>query len=181
MSASILESGDKALHVDGKVLPEWIDFNGHMNVAYYLLAFDRAIDVLWDHVGITREYVRLRRLSTFAVETHVSYQQELRAGDSYRIVTQLIALDDKRLHQFQYMIDADAGHLAATAEWLNLHVNLETRRVCPWPDEIRDSFTAIARAQLNTDIPEEAGRQIRIQRPLYALQGYGAECRTLKG
>lgn len=164
-----------ALVVTGTVKPEWIDFNGHMNVAYYLLAFDLAIDSLWHAVGLTQEYIATARRSTFAVDTHLTYQQELKQGDVYRIVTTLLAVDDKRLHKFQYMYHAEEGYVAATGEWLSLHVNLETRRVCPWPNDILASFKRIAKAQSDVGIPVETGKTIRVRQPLFALAGYASD------
>jgi len=64
----------------GVVLPEWIDINGHMNVAYYVLAFDLGVDALWDGLGITSEYIEQSAGSTFAVECHITYQRELVEG-----------------------------------------------------------------------------------------------------
>ncbi|HRZ24495.1 MAG TPA: thioesterase family protein, partial [Candidatus Contendobacter sp.] len=69
-------------------LPEWIDYNGHMNVAYYVLAFDHATDAFTEYLGLGRDYQERQRCSTFVVETHVNYQRELVAGDPIRITTQ---------------------------------------------------------------------------------------------
>ena len=80
---------------EGDVKPEWIDINGHMNVAYYILAFDIGVDALWARVGITDDYIRQRKLSTFAVESHITYQGELSLGDRYRVSTQILAVDEK--------------------------------------------------------------------------------------
>lgn len=170
MNSKLEELG--MLVAEGEVKAEWIDCNGHMNVAYYVLAFDSGVDLLWTKAGITDEYIAKRNLSTFAVEAHITYQQELCVGDSYRVTAQILAIDSKRLHQFQRLYNAKTGELAATAEWLNLHINLETRRVCPWPDDIRAAFTAIAQAQDSELIPAEAGKQIKIKSPSFALRGY---------
>jgi len=158
-----------AFTFEGLVKPEWIDINGHMNVAYYILAFDLCVDALWATAGITDEYVETTRCSTFAVESHVTYQAELKEAEPYRVDTQILAIDDKRVHQFQRMYHATEGFLAATAEWLNLHVNLETRRVCPWPPEILASFIDIAETQGKADMPAEVGKIIRVPKPLYSL------------
>ena len=69
---------------EGVVLPEWIDVNGHMNVAYYVLAFDLGVDALWEDFGITTDYIERSSGSTFAVECHVTYQQELLRRESQR-------------------------------------------------------------------------------------------------
>ena len=157
------------LVVDDVVRPEWIDCNNHMNVAYYLLAFDKGVDALWTMAGITNDYIQTRKKSTFAVEAHITYQQELHERDPYHVRTQILAIDDKRIHQFQRMYHAEYGYLAATAEFLNLHVNLETRRVCPWPDDILASFTALAEAQPEKTIPLEMGKTMQVKRPLFSL------------
>jgi len=166
MITSGRESEQGTLVAEGTVKPEWIDVNGHMNVAYYLLAFDQGVDALWTEVGITDEYIKTRKLSTFAVEAHITYQQELHKGDLYRV---------KRVHQFQRMYHAETGALAATGEWLNLHINLETRRACVWPDDILASFTAIAESQGSTAVPPEMGKQMKLIAPTFALQGYASD------
>jgi len=157
---------------EGTVPAEWIDINGHMNVAYYVLAFDLCVDALWSRVGITDEYIDSRQMSTFAVESHITYQRELKVGDDYRIVAQLLAIDEKRVHQFQRMYHKHDGYLAATAEWLNLHVNLQTRRVCPWPEEILTAFVDAARNQHDTALPAEIMRKMRVNKPVFSLAGY---------
>ena len=116
---------------EGKVLPEWIDINHHMNVAYYLLAFDQGVDALWSEYGITDEYITGTGGSTFAVECHVTYQKELHEDDPFIVTSQLLSYDEKRIHQFQRIYHAEKGFLAATAEWMNLHVSLETRQGLP--------------------------------------------------
>jgi len=132
---------------EATVLPEWIDVNGHMNVAYYVLAFDRAIDDLWARIGITENYIRTTRGSTFAVEHHVTWQRELTEGAPYVITSQIIAFDEKRIHQFQRMYHAKERFLAATGEWMNLHVDLEHRRVSHWPDETIAKLCELSREQ----------------------------------
>jgi acyl-CoA thioester hydrolase len=153
----------------GRVLPEWIDINGHMNVAFYVLAFDQAVDALWERFGITTDHIRATKSSTFAVEAHVLYKRELRQGDPYVVTAQILAFDDKRIHQFQRIYHAADGYLAATAEWMNLHVDLETRRVAPWPRKILDGIHDVAATQQDWPVPDEAGRRMAIARPLYRL------------
>lgn len=154
---------------DGQVRPEWIDLNRHMNVAYYVMAFDLGIDALWDTFGITHDYVSSARGSTFAVESHVTYQRELSEGDRYVITTQILGYDEKRIHQFQRLYHAGEGFLAATCEWMNLHVDLRTRRVSEWPPDILQRIAAFANAQKTRAQPAEAGRVMRIPRPIYTV------------
>jgi acyl-CoA thioester hydrolase len=154
----------------GRVLPEWIDFNDHMNVAYYLLAFDQGVDALWLEFGITEEHVREMRSSTFAVEAHVTYQRELNLDDPFIVTSQILAFDDKRIHQFQRLYHANDGYLAATAEWMTLHVDLNIRRVAPWPEQILADITKVAEAQGDWPWPEEAGRQMSVPKPIFSMR-----------
>jgi acyl-CoA thioester hydrolase len=154
---------------EGIVRPEWIDYNGHMNVAYYVLAFDYAIDALWARIGITDEYIRETRGSTFAVETHVTYQQELQEAEPYIVTMELLAYDAKRIHHFQRMYHAEKSYLAATAEWMSLHVDLNIRRVSPWPDNVLARLAEIAAQQENGHTPDEAGSRMKVNQPIYAL------------
>jgi acyl-CoA thioester hydrolase len=155
--------------VQGLVLPEWIDVNDHMNVAYYILAFDLAVDSLWEKFGITENYINVSQSSTFAVESHITWQRELSVDQPYVITTQLLAYDDKRIHQFMRMYHAEKHYLASTAEWLNLHVDLSIRRVAPWPDDIRGEIATFAAGQDDGDWPAEAGKQMSIANPTYSV------------
>lgn len=157
--------------VSGTVLPEWIDVNDHMNVAYYVLAFDFAVDSLWEEFGITEDHINVTNSSTFAVESHVTWQREMALGDPYIITTQMLGYDDKRIHQFMRMYHRDKGYLAATAEWLNLHVDLGVRRVAPWPELILGKIKRYAAGQQDWGWPDEAGRQMRIPEPIFAAAG----------
>ena len=152
----------------GEVLAEWIDVNHHMNVAYYLLAFDQAVDALWARFGLTEDYVRTHDSSTIAVESHVTWRREIVAGDPFVVTAQLLAYDTKRIHQFQRMYHADEGFLVATCEWMNLHFNPRTRRVAPWPEEIRARIAELADNQRSHPWPPEAGSRMRVKQPIYS-------------
>ena len=80
-----------------RILPEWTDANGHMNVAYYVLAFDRATDALYDRLGVGWSILEDSR-SMFTLAMNVDYLREVFVGDSVRIVSRLIDVDEKRLH-----------------------------------------------------------------------------------
>ena len=159
----------------GAVEPAWIDVNQHMNVAYYVLAFDLAVDSLWTRFGIDEEYVRSGHGSTFAVECHVTWQRELLANANFIITSQVLAYDHKRIHQFMRMYHAEQHYLAATAEWMNLHVDLESRRVAPWHETVFDKIAGFAHAQESRPMPTEAGQQMRVTRPDYQADGYPTE------
>lgn len=168
-------AGSRGLLVHtGVVLPEWIDINGHMNVAYYVLAFDKAVDNLLAGLGVTDEYIQSTRGTTFAVECHVTYQQELTEAAPYRIESQVLAYDEKRIHQFQHLYHAEENFLAATAEWMNLHVDLGTRKVSPWPDFVLGALEKFVDAQTEAGFPREAGRKMNIAKPVWSRQALNA-------
>lgn len=145
-----------------RVRADWIDYNGHMNVAYYVLAFDHATDAFLDAVGLDAAHREATGGSTFAVDSHVTYEREVAEGDPLRITTQLLAFDAKRLHFFHRMYHADDGYLAATSEWLNLYVDLNTRRVSAMPEAIQATLRAMRNAHATLGWPEQAGRAIRV-------------------
>ena len=91
------------------VLPEWVDWNGHMNVAFYVTAFDQASGAFMRNMGLGRRYVDGKLGMTFVLETHVTYDREMREGAPMRFTTQLLARDAKRVHLYHEMFHADRG------------------------------------------------------------------------
>lgn len=158
MTSSTLESPLDRYR--GVVLPEWIDYNGHLNLAFYMVAFDHATDLFFDYVGLDRAYRQEQDCSTFAAEAHLLYQREVGERDSLRITTQLIAFDEKRLRFFHRMYHARDGYQAATSENLSLHVDMKRRKVAPMPDEILQRLAAVKTAHDCLGPPGEAGRAI---------------------
>jgi acyl-CoA thioester hydrolase len=146
------------------VAPDWIDYNGHMNVAYYVLAFDRATDRLFDYLGIGETYRRATHHSVFALEAHVTYERELRHGDDFEIATRLIDADRKRLHLFHAMTRAKDGELSATIEVMGLHVDMAGPRSAPLPDVAYAKVEALLAGHRLLPPPPQLGRKIGIRR-----------------
>ena len=147
-----------------RVLPEWIDYNGHMNVAYYVLAFDKALDAFCDRVDIGHDYVQRTRNSIFVLECHVTYLQEVVEGDPLLFTLQMLDADDKRFHYFMRMYHAEQGYLAATSEQITMHVSLETRRGAVMPAATRRRIQAMVEAHQSLSRAEQAGHVIGIRR-----------------
>ena len=143
-----------------RVRPEWIDYNGHMNVAFYVLAFDYATDAFFDHLGIGRAYKEAANSSTFAVEMNVSYVREVHEGDPLAFRTWLLGHDAKRLHYYHEMYHADEGWLAAGCELMSLHIDMSIRRTAPFPDYIMANLDKVAAAHAAVPAPERVGRRI---------------------
>lgn len=136
-----------------RVLPEWIDHNGHMNVAYYVLAFDQGIDLLWDELGLGPAY-RARGLTTFAAETWEAYRRELMVGAPISLEATIMAHDDKRLLVRGKLFHAEEGFLSAETEGLFLSVSLSERRVSPWPADISANFARFQAAWPDATPPQ---------------------------
>ena len=145
-------------------LPEWVDFNGHMNVAYYVMVFDHATDVFLNSAGVGKDYRDSTGHSLFLVEAHVTYQNEVHAGEELGITTQLLDYDARRLHIFHHMHRLDEkgaiGGLVATNELMILHVDMKNRRASPLPEAAVKRIEALAKAQSALSRPVQAGRSI---------------------
>ena len=146
------------------VQSDWIDYNGHMNLAYYMLAFDHATDAFFDFVGLGETYLKANNASTFTLEGHITYDRELMAGSPMRFETQLLAHDAKRLHYIHFMYHADEGYLASTNELISLHVDMSARKSSPMPETVVTRLDAVAATHDKLPRPEQAGRVISIVR-----------------
>jgi acyl-CoA thioester hydrolase len=144
------------------VRPEWIDYNGHMNVAYYTLLFDHGVDRFFDYIGLGQDYRDTSTGTTMAVEQHILYRRELLEGATARCTTQLIGFDEKRIHHYHEMFDAEAGFLAATCEFMTLHVDSEARRVSPLPRSVQMRLGDILAVHESLPRPEALGRAMKV-------------------
>ncbi len=142
------------------VRPEWIDYNGHMNVAYYLLAFDHATDAVLDRFGIGKAYVAAENRSVFVVDAHLTYAREVTEGAPLRFESLVLGADTKRLHLFHEMRHAEEGWLAATAEFMLLHVDLATRKTSPFLPAVAAALAEQAAAHAAGPWPPQAGRAV---------------------
>ena len=146
------------------VQPDWIDYNGHMNLAYYVLAFDKGTDGLLDRLGLGEAYRRASGHSIYALEAHLTYERELKLGEALAIETQLIDADEKRLHFFHRMFHVETGALAATNELLGLHVDLSGPRAAALPGEARERIEAMLAEHRQLPPPPQLGRSISLKR-----------------
>jgi acyl-CoA thioester hydrolase len=143
-----------------QVEPQWIDYNGHLNMAYYNVFFDRAADELLELLGMGQDYVQRQRHSIFVAEVHLRYLRELHAGDPVRVTLQLLDYDSKRLHGFQKLCHATEDWLSATSEAMLLHVNLESKKTAPFPDDVAERLATMKAAHAKLPLPEGVGRRI---------------------
>lgn len=141
-----------------EVLPEWVDWNGHMNLAFYVTAFDQASGAFMRNIGLGRNYVNNKLGMTFVLETHVTYDREMKGGARMRFATQLLARDVKRVHLFHEMFHADEGYLAATNESIIMNIDYASRRSAPWPAQVTERLDAVWEAHKHLPKPAKAGR-----------------------
>ena len=145
-----------------QIEPQWIDYNGHLNMAYYNVMFDRAIDELWLKLGIGPGYRTARNGSTFTAECHVRYLREIHLGDPVQVSILLLAADEKRLHTFEELRHAGEGWLSATSENMTIHIDMAARKTAPFPPDIRARIQGVANAHATISRPEGVGRKVAI-------------------
>lgn len=145
-----------------EIKPDWVDYNGHMNEAYYVLVFSHATDAFMDYAGQDAAYRARSNCSIYTLESHVVYLKEVSEGEAVRIETQLLGHDEKRYRLFHSMFRGDGGDLLATGEHMLLHVDMSGPRSAPFPQEVVDRLAAIRAAHAGLPVPKQAGRVIAL-------------------
>jgi acyl-CoA thioester hydrolase len=138
----LVRSAPLAIH-RSTVLPDWVDWNGHMNVAFYVLG---------------------KHGMTFVLETHVTYDRELREGAPMRFTTQLLDRDAKRVHLYHEMFHAEQGYLAATNETIVMNIDYASRRSAPWPVQAAERLETVWLSHRALPRPAKAGRVMGLPR-----------------
>jgi acyl-CoA thioester hydrolase len=144
-----------------KVEPAWIDYNGHLNMAYYNVLFDRAVDEVYELLGCGAAYIK-KGFSTFTAETHVRYIRELHEGDPVRVTFQLLEYDNKRIHFFEQLFHAEEGWVSATSENMSLHVDMAAKKVAPFRPEVTRRLLQMKASHGQLPRPEAAGRNVQM-------------------
>ena len=149
-------------HRDGEVLPEWLDYNDHMNVAYYIVAaFDLGIDAFKAVSASISTYIEREKRSTVALESHITYQREASLGEKLRVNTRLLDYDGKRCHIYQEMY---RDELLSTLETLSISFDTALRKSCPFADDVAPRYQQMHEAQNHLPIPEWVGKSVGIKR-----------------
>ena len=156
---------DGTLHLlDLGVEPGWIDYNGHMNVGYYVVAFDRATDELIDRLGMDAAYRERSGCTVFVLETHVNYLQEVKPEDRLAVDVQVLDHDEKRIHYFMRMRCNGDPEPAATTEIMLMHMDQAAGRSAPMPEHALEGLAALREAHAALPLPPQAGSRIGIRR-----------------
>src|ERR1035438_8526710 len=156
-AAQSIEPGKPLRLLDTVVRPEWVDYNRHMSDFRYSQVFGDAMDALFRRAGVDETYRETRRMY-YSVENHVRHLGEAKAGEPLYVTTQLLGVDDKRLHVFHRMHRGRDDKQIATADQMYLHVDTGAAKAVPADAKIRAKLEAIRSEHAGLPPPPEAGR-----------------------
>ena len=147
-----------------KVEDQWIDYNGHLNMAYYNVIFDRCADEAFLLLGLGPAYVAATNASFFTLEAHVTYRRELHAQDEARVTLQCLDYDAKRVHYVQQMFHAEEGWRSCVSENIVMHVDMTAKKSSPFPAAVLERIAAMHTAHRGLAVPPQVGHRIGIPR-----------------
>ena len=143
-----------------RVRAEWVDYNGHMSEAYYVLVFGYATDAFYDLIGMDGAYRRRTSRSVYTLESHITYLHEIGQDEELAVRTQVLGADSKRVHLFHHMHHGEQGDLLATSDLMLLHVDTTIPGAIPFAPEVRARLDKIVEAHTELPRPRQAGRSI---------------------
>ena len=147
------------------VLKEWIDYNGHMNVAYYTLAFDKALDFFFEDVlNIGPSFVEKNKEGPFALKASYNYFSELLESESFFVDISILDFDSKRVHVFGEMRKDKSLELSAVFETVLMNMDLSARKVKQYPDRVLEMFKLFKLSLDQDKIPLEIGKKITLKK-----------------
>jgi carnitine 3-dehydrogenase len=149
--------------VETQVRPEWVDYNGHMTDSRYLQVFGDATDALFRRVGIDDAYRKSGR-AMYTVETHVSHLAEAKVLEELYVTTQLLSIDDKRVHLFHHLRRTRDDVSVATGEQIYIHVDSAAAKASSMDGEVRSKLDAIRATHARLPLPEQKGRYVGMPR-----------------
>ena len=125
-----------SVHIANQIIKkEWTDYNNHMNMAYYVLVFDQIWEIILEKFKMGEQSAKSTKMSTMVVETHTTYNNEVKEGDEVEINLTFFDHDKKRLHFKMEMIEKSSKKLSATLEMLSLYIDLNKRKVAEFEEE----------------------------------------------
>ena len=147
------------------VLSDWIDYNGHMNVAYYTLAFDKALDFFFEDVlNIGPSFVEENKEGPFALKASYNYFSELLESESFFVDISILDFDSKRVHIFGEMRKDTSLELSAVFETVLMNMDLSARKVKQYPDRVLELFKLFKSSLGQDKIPLEIGKKITLKK-----------------
>ncbi len=149
----------------GHVQPEWVDYNHHLNDAYYMVIFGSATDGLMNQIGLDDATRKATDNTLFTLEIHLNYLKELKEGAAIEVKTQVLAVDAKRIRIFHTLHKEGNATVHATNEQILLHVNLSGPKACPFAPDVQAKVDAFMAAHQHLAWPANAGRAIQFGQP----------------
>ncbi len=143
--------------------PDWVDYNGHLNMAFYNVLFDNGCDGFFAGVGLGPQYVKERNLTFYTAEAHVRYLREIHLGDRVQVTMRIIDYDTKRIHAYAELLHQD-GWVSASSETMSLHIDRSGPKVAPFPKDIMEQVQAQAASDALLPSLENIGRPIGIRK-----------------
>ena len=144
-----------SVHIANQIIKkEWTDYNNHMNMAYYVLVFDQIWEIILEKFKMGEQSAKSTKMSTMVVETHTTYNNEVKEGDEVEINLTFFDHDKKRLHFKMEMIEKSSKKLSATLEMLSLYIDLNKRRVAEFEDEkvkLMDNFINLNKSNFKNE------------------------------
>ena len=144
-----------SIHISNQIIKkEWTDYNNHMNMAYYVLVFDQIWEIILEKFKMGEQSAKTTNMSTMVVETHTTYNNEVKEGDEVEINLTFLDHDKKRLHYKMEMIEKSSKKLAATLEMLSLYIDLNQRKVTEFEQEkvkLMDDFINLNKSNFNNN------------------------------
>lgn len=147
-----------------RILPEWIDYNGHLMDGYYLVAFSDATEAVLAELGFGPAYLERTGCTIYTVEAHLTYRREVSLDTPISVATHVVDHDAKRIHVVHDMTDSSTGERLATAEVMFVHVDQSTGKVAPMPEAQAASVAAMAAAHAALERAPDIGRRVGIRR-----------------
>ena len=142
-------------HIANQIInKEWTDYNNHMNMAYYVFVFDQIWEKILGKFKMGEQSAKTTNMSTMVVETHTTYNNEVKEGDEVEINLTFFDHDKKRLHFKMEMIKKSSKKLSATLEMLSLYIDLNKRKVAEFEDEkvkLMDNFINLNKSNFKND------------------------------
>lgn len=149
---------------EGRVLPQWIDYNGHMNDACYVTVFSQAIDGFMDLIGLHADFRSEQQLSIYTLQSVVHYLQEVGEGEPLQVLAQVLEHDGKKIRLFLTLLHGASHARLATMETLLLHVDMRVRRAAAFQPATLATLQALASQQAELEWPAEAGRGVSLHK-----------------
>ena len=137
-----------------KIINNWTDYNGHMNLAFYILVFDKGAEEILSKFKMGEQSAKTNKKSTMAVESHTTYNNEVKENEEVDVYLSYFNHDKKRLHYKLEMYEKSKNILSATTEVLSLYIDLNIRKVTEFENEklmIMDQFIEENKSKFKID------------------------------